>query len=68
MSDMSATDQASSTTPVVAAAADHQKPEVVPDLTPDFVPKSWSGFRINKKALLAAIDSTPGWVQQPKHG
>jgi len=68
MSDMSATDQASSTTPVVTAAADHQKAEVVPDLTPDFVPKSWSGFRINKKALLAAIDSTPGWVQQPKHG
>jgi len=38
-----------------------------PDLTPDFLPRAWSGFRLNKKSLLQAIESTPGWVRTPHH-
>ena len=50
-----------------AAAADETNSQSVPDtLTPDFVPKAWSSFRLNKKSLLGAIESTPGWVARGK--
>ena len=31
-------------------------------LTDGFVPKAWSNFRLNKRELFSAIESTPGWV------
>jgi len=50
-----------------AAAADETNSQSVPDhLTPDFVPKAWSSFRLNKKSLLGAIESTPGWAARGK--
>jgi len=50
-----------------AAAASDEGGSSLPDhLTADFVPKSWSNFRLNKKHLLGAIENTPGWVHRSK--
>lgn len=49
-----------------AAAAADTDPDI--RLTPDFVPKAWSGFKLLKKSLMGAIESTPGWVRSKPRG
>ena len=34
--------------------------EFLPD---DFIPKAWANFRINRKEVINAIESTPGWIK-----
>ena len=34
--------------------------EFLPD---DFIPKAWANFRINRKEVVNAIESTPGWIK-----